>query len=88
MTRTRKSSQPAGLVEVVKDAVQQKMAGVAKADDFKARASRFEQRYKALCDAEQCQIVVTPILVPTNHGTFELAQRVTVGELPKQPEVD
>lgn len=50
---------------------------------LKERAEGFTKDFKAICEKWNCQLVVEPVLVQTNHGTWEFAQRQSVGELPK-----
>lgn len=51
--------------------------------DFQKRAAKFEKEYQALCEKYGCHIRVTPAFVATNHGSFEITQSVSIGELPK-----
>ena len=53
-------------------------------EDFKQRATKFQQEFQALCQKYNCQMVVTPQFVGTNHGSFEIALQSSIGELPKQ----
>lgn len=50
---------------------------------FKERAEGYQKDLEAISKKWSCQLIVTPVLVPTNHGSFEIAQRSSIGELPK-----
>lgn len=52
-------------------------------ENFKARARKFQEEFKALCEKYSCQLVVNPQFVSTNHGTFEITLSQSIGELPK-----
>lgn len=43
----------------------------------------FLNAYRALCDTYGFQLVASPALVPTNHGTFEIGVRMTVALIEK-----
>ena len=44
----------------------------------------FVKEYQALCKKMGFQVVVTPVYVATNHGSFETVLQHSVGKLPKQ----
>lgn len=46
-------------------------------------AEEFKKAYEELCEKMGYRIVVNPVLVPTNHQTFEIAQQSFVGTLTK-----
>jgi hypothetical protein len=48
------------------------------------KAELFSKEYQELCEKHGMRLVVSPIWVSTNHGSFEMVLQYTVGELPKQ----
>lgn len=57
---------------------------IAGENDFKQRAEKFQKEFAALCEKYQCQLVVTPQFIGTNHGTFEISLQQSIGQLPKK----
>lgn len=55
-----------------------------KVEDFKQRATKFQQEFQALCEKYDCQLVITPQFVSTNHGSWEVALQQSIGQLPKK----
>lgn len=51
---------------------------------IKIMPDNFTWLNQKICDFSQYRIVVSPVWVATNHGTFELQQQYSIGELPKQ----
>ena len=47
-------------------------------------AQDFAKAYQELCDQMGFRIVVNPVWVSTNHGSFEMTLQYSVGQLPKE----
>lgn len=56
---------------------------VVQSDQVADTAKKFHEEYQALCKKYGMQVVVQPVFVGTNHGTFELSLQAQVGQLPK-----
>ncbi len=46
-------------------------------------AQEFIKAYQELVEKHQMRLVITPIFISTNHGSFEVALQESVGRLPK-----
>ena len=53
-----------------------------KKSEAKPTAQAFAQAYSELCERMGFRIVVTPVWVGTNHGSFEMTLQYNVGQLP------
>jgi hypothetical protein len=52
-----------------------------KIESLQTRATKFQAEFKALCEKYQCQVIVVPQFVPTNHGSYEITLSQSIGEL-------
>lgn len=51
-------------------------------ESAKPTAKEFEERYKELCDEMGFRIVVTPVWIARDDGSFSTVIQTSIGELP------
>ena len=60
------------------------MANNQKVEAKKVTAQEWAKKYQNLCDENGFRIVVTPVFVARDDGTWSIQLQYTVGELPKK----
>jgi len=60
------------------------MASEKKTEQQPKTAQGFTEAYQKLCEEWGFRVVVTPVWVATNHGSFEMVQQPSVGKLPEK----
>lgn len=60
------------------------MSDNKKVEDKKPTPQDFAQAYQELCERMGFRIVVTPVWIARDDGTFSMQLQYSVGQLPKQ----